>query len=156
MPQKGLQFLLMIPTTFPVGFLAASAADIFSYSKTKKLPWNPQWTVNICFVWGRLGFYSEWQKIAFDQYVQDYIFCQLNEIFTALSSSSSPPLSSFSVPSSWSTIEEGATHCSRGNSCTATTSWCTALLRFWRPWRRTCKQENTRYSLRWYFVDVKY
>lgn len=30
MPQNGLQFLLMIPTTLPVGFLAASAADNFN------------------------------------------------------------------------------------------------------------------------------
>lgn len=37
MPQKGLQFLLMIPTTFPVGFRAASAADIRNYSHTEEM-----------------------------------------------------------------------------------------------------------------------
>ena len=36
MPQNGLQFLLMIPTTFPVGFLAASAADILNCSDTQE------------------------------------------------------------------------------------------------------------------------
>lgn len=34
MPQNGLQFLLMIPTTFPVGLWAASAANIFNCSDT--------------------------------------------------------------------------------------------------------------------------
>lgn len=35
MPQNGLQLLLMIPTTFPVGFLAASAANILNCSDTE-------------------------------------------------------------------------------------------------------------------------
>ena len=34
--QNGLQFLLMMPTTFPVGFLAASATDILNCSDTWK------------------------------------------------------------------------------------------------------------------------
>lgn len=45
MPQNGLQFLLMIPTTLPVGFLAASAADILNCSDTQEYG-------------GHLGFYS--------------------------------------------------------------------------------------------------
>lgn len=32
MPQKGLQFRLMMPTTFPVGLQVASAAVSFSYT----------------------------------------------------------------------------------------------------------------------------
>lgn len=35
MPQNGLQLRLMIPTTFPVGFLAASAANILNCSDTE-------------------------------------------------------------------------------------------------------------------------
>lgn len=35
-PQYGLQFLLMIPTTLPVGFLADSAADILNCSHTQE------------------------------------------------------------------------------------------------------------------------
>ncbi len=36
MPQNGLQLLLMIPTTLPVGFLAASAANILNCSDTQE------------------------------------------------------------------------------------------------------------------------
>lgn len=36
MPQNGLQFLLMTPTTLPVGFRAASSAMLFIWSKSKK------------------------------------------------------------------------------------------------------------------------
>lgn len=36
MPQNGLQHLLMIPTTLPVGFLAASATDILNCSDIHK------------------------------------------------------------------------------------------------------------------------
>lgn len=36
MPQNGLQFLLIIPTIFPVGFPAASAAEILNCADPHK------------------------------------------------------------------------------------------------------------------------
>ena len=45
MPQNGLQLLLMIPTTFPVGFLAASAANIDRKSSLRYCSYKGQITV---------------------------------------------------------------------------------------------------------------
>lgn len=50
MPQNGLQFLLMIPTTLPVGLRAASAASIFNCSDT-----GTQRSIRYCSYKGQKG-----------------------------------------------------------------------------------------------------